>query len=59
MSVMLIESDTLNIVPRGGLMAEKALAYLCLRYTRGRHGHHLEMHHEMTGRGLVALGTVL
>ena len=54
-SMMLVESDTFNIVPGGGLVAEKALADFGLFHARDPHRDHLKMHHVVARRGLVAL----
>ena len=52
---MLVEADSLDVVPRGRLMAEKALADLRVRLTRDAHRNHFEVHPVMAWRGLVAL----
>ncbi len=53
--MVLIEADTFDVVPRGGLMAEKALIDLGFLHVRDGHGNHFEVHHVMARRGLVAL----
>ena len=52
---MFVKSDSLDVVPRGRLMAEKALADLRVRLTRDAHRNHFEVHPVMAWRGLVAL----
>ena len=56
---MFVKSDTFNVVPRGGLMAEEALIYLGLLHVRDTHRNHFEMHHIMTRRSLMTLRTGL
>ena len=52
---MLVKSDAPNVVPRGRLMAEEALADLRVRLARDAHRNHFEVHHVMARRSLMAL----
>ena len=56
---MFVKADTPDVVPRGRLMAEKALADLCVRLARDAHRNHFEVHHVMARRRLVTLGARL
>ena len=57
--MVLVEADTFDVVPRSGLMAEKALIDLGLSHVSDGHGDHFEVHHVMARRGLMALGAGL
>ena len=57
--MMLVKADAFDVVPRGGLMAEKALVDLGIRLAGDFHGDHLKVHHVVARRGLVALGAGL
>lgn len=59
MLMMFVESDAFDVIPRGCLMAKEALIHLSLGHSRDRHRNHFEVHHIMTGRSLMALGTAL
>ena len=52
---MFVKADSLDVVPRGRLMAEEALADLRVRLARDAHRNHFEVHHVMARRGLMAL----
>ena len=52
---MFVKADSLDVVPRGRLMTEKALADLRVRLARDAHRNHFEVHHVMAWRGLMAL----
>ena len=52
---MFVKSDALDVVPRGRLMAEEALADLRVRLARDAHRNHFEVHHVMARRSLMAL----
>ena len=56
--MVLIPTNAEDIVPRGGLVAQKTLAYVGMRLAGHAGRDHLEMHHVMARRGLMALGTV-
>ena len=56
---MFVKADSLDVVPRGRLMAEEALADLRVRLARDAHRNHLEVHHVMAWRGLVTLAAGL
>lgn len=54
-SMMLVEPDTLDVVPRGTLMAEEALIHFRLLDARGHHRNRLEVHHVVAWWSLMAL----
>ena len=54
---MLVVAGAFDVVPRGRLVAEKALAYFRLFLARDAHRDHFEVHHVMAGRRLMALRT--
>ncbi len=56
--MMFVKAHPFDVVPRSRLMAKEALVHLGLLHASGRHGNHLEVHHEMARRSLVTLGTV-
>ena len=58
-SVVFVESDAFDVVPRSRLMAEEALTDLGFLHSRHAHRNHFEVHHVVAGRGLMALGTRL
>ena len=53
--MMLVKADALDVVPRGGLMAEEALIDLGVRLAGHFHGDHLKVHHVVARRSLMAL----
>ena len=53
--MVFVEADAFDVVPRRRLMAEEALINLGLFDASGLHRNHLEVHHIMAGRGLMAL----
>ena len=53
--MVFVKSNSFYVVPRGGLMAEKALADLGFFHACCFHRDHFEVHHVVAGRGLVAL----
>ena len=57
--VMFEKADSLDVVPRGCLMAKEALVDSRVLLLRDHHGYHFEVHHVMAGRSLVALGAGL
>ena len=57
-SEMLVPAGAQDIVPRGSLVALKTLVDARMRFSGDTRGDHLKVHHIMTGRGLMALGTV-
>ena len=57
--MMLVPSHPLDVVPRSRLMAQVTLIDLGVRLTGDLGRDHLEMHHVVARRGLVALGAVL
>ena len=54
--VMFEKADSLDVVPRGCLMANEALADLGVFLFSDHHGYHFEVHHVVARRGLMALG---
>ena len=52
---MLVKTNTPDVVPRGRLMAEEALADLRVWLARDAHRNHFEVHHVVARRGLMAL----
>ena len=58
-SVVFVEADAFDVVPRSCLMAEEALVHLGLLHASGRHRNHFEVHHVVAWRGLMALGAGL
>jgi hypothetical protein len=54
--VVFVEADSFNVIPGGCLMAEETLIDLGLFHASDAHRDHFEVHHIVTGRGLVALG---
>lgn len=58
LSVMLIPADAPDVVPRIGLMAEIALLDAGMFLPGDLFGHHLEVHHVMAWRRLMALCAV-
>ena len=56
--VVLVKAHSLDVVPRGRLVAEVALAYVGVRLARHLHGHHVEMSHVVAGRRLVTLSAL-
>ena len=54
--MMFVEADALDVVPRGGLMAEKALVNLCIRLSADRLIDHSKMFHVMARWRLMTLG---
>ena len=57
--MMLIPADAFDVIPRGRLMAEETLADLSLFHACDAHRNHLEVHHVVAGRSLMALSTGL
>ena len=57
--MVFVESNAFDVVPRSGLMAEEALTDLGFFHFRHAHRNHLEVHHVVAGRGLMALGAGL
>ena len=57
--MVFVPADAFDVVPRGGLVAEEALVHLRVLLSRHLHRDHLEVHHVMTRRSLMALGTRL
>ena len=55
MSVVFVPSDSFDVVPTGCLMAEETLVDLCVRLSANLLIDHLEMHHVMARRRLMAL----
>ena len=53
--VVLVETHSLDVIPGGGLVTEEALADFGLFHVRDPHRDHLEMHHVVARRGLMAL----
>ena len=53
--MMFVKADSLDVVPRGRLMTEETLAYLCVWLARDAHRNHFEVHHVVARRGLMAL----
>lgn len=56
--MVFVKSQALDVVPRGGLVAKEALVDFGFLYAGFFHGDHLKVHHEVAGRGLMALGTI-
>ena len=52
---MFVKADSLDVVPRGRLMAEEALADLRVRLARDAHRNHFEVHHVMARWCLMTL----
>ena len=53
--MVFIPADAFDVVPRGSLMAEEALIHFGLFHVRDGHRNHLEVHHVVARRGLMAL----
>ena len=53
--MVFVESDSFDVVPRSRLMAEETLVHLRVGFAGDFHGDHLEVHHVVAGRGLMAL----
>ena len=58
LSVVFVPSDPPDIGPRGRLMAHEALADVSVWPIRDASRDHVEVHHVVTRRGLVALDAV-
>jgi len=56
--VMFIPTGAFDVIPRGGLVALRTLVDSRVRLTSDASRNHLEVHHVVAGRRLVALGTV-
>ena len=54
-SVVFVEADAFDVVPRGGLMAEETLIHFGFLHDGGLHRNHLEVHHIVARRRLMAL----
>ena len=57
--VVLVPPHAADVVPGGGLVAEEALVYLRVLLTGDLHRDHLEVHHVVARRRLMALGARL
>ena len=57
--MVFVKADALDVVPRDRLMAEEALVHFRIGLAGDFHGDHLEVHHVVAGRGLMALGAGL
>jgi len=55
---MFIPTGAFDVIPRGGLVALRTLVDSRVRLTSDASRNHLEVHHVVAGRRLVALGTV-
>lgn len=55
---MFVPTNSFDVVPSIGLMAEKALRHVSVLYSRNLHRHHLEVHHVVARWSLVALRTI-
>lgn len=58
-SVMLEPADALDVIPRIRPMAQEALVDLCVLLAGDTFVHHLEVHHVVAWRRLMALRAVL
>ena len=58
-SVVFVESNPSDVIPRGRLMAEETLADLRVRLARDAHRNHFEMHHVVARWRLMAFGAGL
>ena len=56
---MFIETDTFDVIPHGCLVAEETLIYFSLFDPGDGYRNHLKVHHVVTGRRLMTLGTTL
>ena len=56
--MVLVPTDSFDVVPRIRLMAQEALVHLGVFLTSDRFRHHLEMHHVVAWGRLMALGAI-
>ena len=57
-SVVLVPTDSLDVIPGIGLVAQETLCDIRMRDAGHTHRNHPEMHHIVAGRRLMASGTI-
>lgn len=57
--MVLVPPYASDVIPGSSLVAEEALVHLCVHLPGDRHRDHLEVHHIVAGRSLMALGARL